>query len=497
VSSQGSKNRVFDPRILGALGVFAAGLLLTEVNVLSSRSYRRLDFSEEQRFSLSEPTKKLLQAIEAPVRVTVLLGSGDPSFIEARNLLATYRASSSNLSIDYIDPDRDTAKFLALSQKLSLGEEALAVDGISNVAFLVEGPSSNWFVRRNKLRSTTGDGAHEHSRMEAEISEAIARVTSGEPARICFTSGHGERSIDDAAPQGLLQFARRLQQTSIEAERVPFDVPDLQGVLQGCDAVAVIGPARPFPKAHERILSEAYQGGTALLLFLDPLLSPEGEAMSSGLEGLAESLGSKIMPGFVLESDTDHRLPEGVGESFFAIPKTHPITEGLSNDTTRLDARTLLVASQAVSISPDAAASALLTTSPEATLASNISTLETGDDEKGEYVLAAAHEGRARSVLVGSSNCLFNDSFQNPALYGNQVFSENAFSWALARSPIVSIPDQQRLRAGLNLSEGSLSDLLLYVLVYIPLAAASMGAWILLRRRRDEESSRREAPEQS
>lgn len=259
---------LFDPRILAALGVLSAGLLLSEVNVIAARNYSRFDVSEDRAYSLSEVSQKLARDLESPVQITVLLPAGDPKLSEARHLLESYRAHTSQITLKFLDPDRDTAEFLALGQKLSLGDDDLSKNGLTGASFLIESEKRSWFIPDSQLRSVDNEG-HERSRIEAALTEGISRVLENEESRICFVSGHGERSIDDAAPEGLLELSRELKKNNLHLERVPLDVPQPEQAIRDCDAVAVVGPARPFSRVHEDVLLDAWKRGINLLLFLD------------------------------------------------------------------------------------------------------------------------------------------------------------------------------------------------------------------------------------
>src|SRR5690606_25654444 len=157
--------------------------------------------------------------------------------------------------------------------------------------------------------------------------------------RLSFVSGHGERSIDDAAPEGLLELSRQLVKNNLNVERTPLDVPDPAQALAGCHAVAVVAPARPFSRAQEDALLVAWSRGTSMLLFLDPIVDSDAKIVPSGLARLTAELGVIEGNAFVLERDPQLRLPEGIGETFFARTKIHPITKSLSSSEARLDAR--------------------------------------------------------------------------------------------------------------------------------------------------------------
>jgi hypothetical protein len=95
-------------------------------------------------------------------------------------------------------------------------------------------------------------------------------------------------------------------------------------------------------------------------------------------------------------------------------------------------------------------------------------------------------------VLVGAVNLVWGRNYHDPALYGDRLFTENALSWLSSRPAIVSVPEKAEHDVGLSLTEESLGEVLRYVLIYMPGAAALLGVFVLLRRRALEKKSRRD-----
>lgn len=478
-----------------ALGVLCAGLLLAEVNVLSSRHYLRIDASAGQRYTLSEPTRELLAHLQQPVDVFVLLGTEDPLLDELRQLLVAYESISPELRVKYIDPDRDVAEFLALGSEHDLGTKS-GPEGetIADTAVFLRSGARSWFIRRSQLSEFDGEGRL-RLRLEARITESLAQVQDSKELSLCFVTGHGELSIDDTSEDGLLELRRRLERGNVRVERVPLDVPEPDEEIRSCDAIAVVGPERPWPTSHTEALVRAFRGGAQIALFLDPIVDAEGLITKSGLGALLETLGVDETPHFILERSPEHRLPTGMGEIFFAQTKTHPITRGLSSDETRTDARVVATFAQPLGRTPKSSTLALLETSPNAVAIDNLKSLEDEGESGRPLTLAyagslATSDGKVqRWAVMGTSNVLSNASFRDPALFGNQVLAENSFSWLLERPQLVSVPERAPLSAGLNLTEESLGELLRYVLIYMPLSAACTGALVLYRRRRSADGS--------
>ncbi len=497
----GKITSIFTPKALGALGVLSAGLLLSEVNITAARQFERWDVSANHRFSLHDSSRRIVSQLRHPVDIFILMGSGDPLLSEVRQSLESYQALSKLIRVHHIDPDRDVVEFLALANQYDIGSESISSAGVKDGAsLLITSQGHNWFLRSGQLTGTDSEG-NTISRIESEITEGIARTQKREPVQLCFTTGHGELSVDDSAPEGLIELQRRLSHSNIEVKRVPLDIPDPARALDSCDAIAVVGPGRPWSQDEGRLLVEAFKKGAGLLLFIDPIVGESGDIMPSGLHEVFKAAGVISSSSFVLEKAPEQRLPAGIGEAFFAQPKTHPLTQGLSSESARLDARVLVVAAQPLTQAPGAPSVTLLQTSKQAASLQNLSNereLTKNSSLKAPFSLAMAQElpGKkgthpTRTVVVGTSNLAWNRSFKESTLYGNRVFVENAFSWVLDNQPLVSIPPSTPLPAGLTLTETSLQELLLYVLVYMPLAAASAGALVLFRRKRSEEIARK------
>ncbi|HEV8247236.1 MAG TPA: hypothetical protein VGP93_15770, partial [Polyangiaceae bacterium] len=119
---------------------------------------------------------------------------------------------------------------------------------------------------------------------------------------------------------------------------------------------------------------------------------------------------------------------------------------------------------------------------------------------RGKRVVAAAAElakpeaskeaHGPRVVIAAASNLPWNRSFHDAALLGDRLFVENGVAWVAARPLLVSVPEKSAHDIGLALTEDSLSEVLRYVLIYMPGVAALLGVLVLFERRKREKRSR-------
>ncbi|HSC29521.1 MAG TPA: Gldg family protein, partial [Vicinamibacterales bacterium] len=106
--------------ILVVLGILAA------INYLAERHNRRWDLTAARQYSLSDQTRKVLQGLDKPVRVTVFARTDD--FERFRTRLDEYQYHSKQLQVEYIDP----VKRPSLAERLkesALGTIVLEYEG--------------------------------------------------------------------------------------------------------------------------------------------------------------------------------------------------------------------------------------------------------------------------------------------------------------------------------------------------------------------------------
>jgi hypothetical protein len=419
-------------------------------------------------------------------------------------MLESYRAETPQLRLRFVDPDRSPAEFSAVQQKYQI-LAGKADDGrvITDAAIVLAAGERHWFVTAEELVRVDEDSGLARPALEQALSTALANVRRTERAKLCFTTGHREPTLDDLGPEGLSELKQRLLKNNYDVESVDGTSPKVD--YTACAAVIVPTPELEFGADDAERLRRYVQGGGSALLLLSPTLS-EGSVRGTGLEALLELSGMSLGRNVVFEQDEAARLPRGSGELFFAKLLPHAITRGVLHEDDKLSSRVLVV--QARSLSVREGTTALMQSSPEALALTDLSVLDDSarrqaaaqSAEKKSFQLAAARElpraataklpHGARVFVTGASNLAWNRNYQDPALYGNRRLIENAISWVAARPSMISVPEKREREVGLSLAEESLGEVLRYVLLYMPAAAGLLGAFVLLRRRSSEQRAR-------
>jgi hypothetical protein len=497
-------------RAFSVAGVLAAGVIAVCGNVLVNRFYKRWDWTSASLYTLSEPTLETLHSLPDPVDVIVFLSASDPMRLSVEHMLAAYGAETKLLKPRFIDPDRSPAEFLAMQKQYGI-VAGKTEDGrvVTDAAIVLSRAGQRWYVTTDDMIVYDEKDNRSRPALEQALTAGIRNVLSKEKTLICFTTGHQEISADDGGPHGLAELKFRIQKDNYTTKSVDLVSPDKSESLEGCRVVVVPGPDVAFTQPAAKRLEAYFAAGGNLFLLLNPVLDDGNRIRESGLERLTEMAGMELGSDFVVERDPELRLPQGLGETYFAVPKPHDITAGLfHDDQPRL--RPEFSAAQSVRPTHDSMAKPLAVTSKDAFSVKDIRPFvdeghaveKHAGDATGPLAVAMASERPLpagskekhgpRMVVTGSANVAFSQAWRDATLLGNRVLVESALAWLAAKPAVVSVPEKPSHPAGLSLTEDSLGEVARYVLLYMPGSALVLGMLILLRRRQTERRSRAE-----
>src|SRR5437868_9601647 len=104
-------------------------LLAAMVNGLAFRHYKRWDHSRDQKYALSDKTKRFLDSINGKVRITVFFAPNNPISADVQNLLIEYQyAGHGKIDVENIDPERNLSRAKEIFEKYKVvSEESLLV----------------------------------------------------------------------------------------------------------------------------------------------------------------------------------------------------------------------------------------------------------------------------------------------------------------------------------------------------------------------------------
>ena len=452
-----SRLKAFSSRRSTRMGANSLAMILLFVSILAilnflvARHSIRWDLSENQNFSLSPQTYRVLRNLPHEVRVTVFTREKDPGYQSYKERLDSYRQASPKMTVEFVDPERQPK----IAQNYGVNRTDTAVFESASHTIRVTSPS------------------------EVELTGALIRVTQDRQKQVLFLEGHGEPSLNDqertglsAAKDVLLKQGYGVGTLSLLKEAA---VPNQTAIL------VVAGPRRPVTTAEQERIHTYVEKGGHLLLLIDP-------DTQADLNPLLAQWGLGLGPGVLV--DLQDRLAQGDLTSLLIRTFTeHEITQDLS-------AAVLFPLARHITFDEQAGKAwdyvPLARTSPnswaETDIKNRVVKLDESKDIKGPLPMAAAlafkvapEEGTPRPAVVVIGNSTFaTNAFVN--FPGNSDFFLHTAAWlAEERNMMALVPKDSALRP---FTPNPLQERTLLYLQVILLPAAMFIAGILVWRTR-------------
>ncbi len=271
---------------------------------------------------------------------------------------------------------------------------------------------------------------------------------------------------------------------------------------EGCDAVFVVGPQRPWEERDaRRLVAWAREGGN-LLLALDPVFAREA-IQPTGFEEPLQDLGVAVDRDVVLEMDPRLLLRRDPSDLFRVVAfEDHPTTA--SALTRRGGLAVNLVRSVRAEEGADVVS--LFATSESAFgetdlggLVADADLLAGPEDRPGPLSLAVAFEApplpsrapsarqdeaprRGRVVVVGDSDWLTPELLQEPA-FANADFFLSVTGWLTERAELLEIAPRRSNLQAVVMSEADVSGVAWRIFAFLPGAIFLLGFAVWWSRR--------------
>jgi ABC-2 type transport system permease protein len=258
--------------------------LVAMINSIAFKHYARWDFSRDQKYALSDKTKRFLDTIKGKMRITIFFSPNTPITGDVQNLLTEYQyAGKGKIDIEHIDPERNLsrAKELFDRYKVVTDESLLVLD--------YEG--RNKTVKASEMADIdqSGMAIGEGPRVaafkgEQAITSAMIDLVEGKKKVLGYILGHKEPPLSEGSTISVLK-------TFIENENIQFQEVNLfnvEAIPAEVKTVMIIGPQYDFSDREMKLLRDFWDKQGRILLLLDP------SAKTPKLHGFLNELGVKV-----------------------------------------------------------------------------------------------------------------------------------------------------------------------------------------------------------
>jgi gliding motility-associatede transport system auxiliary component len=466
--------------------------LAAMVNSFAFKHYKRWDFSRDQKYALSDKTKRFLDTLKGKMRIMVFFSPNTLITADVQNLLTEYQyAGKGKIDAEQIDPERNLSRTKELLDKYKTvaTEEMLILDygGQSKVV------KSSEIADIDQSGMAFGEGPRVAAfKGEQAITSAMIDLVEGKKKTLGYVTGHKEPALSaTTSPISLLK-------SFIENENIKFqelNLLDQPAIPADVNAVLIIGPQYDFSDREMQVLRDFWDKQGRILVLVDPA------ANTPRLRAFLDELGVKVnddrLMAFVRTGIQELALTRDVQARFLG---DSPVTKRLA------DVRAIFVGGTAsLTLNPNRGQAANIRLEPliqaekgyfaEADYnTDNQAKLQADFQKAGDVPLttaASAEKGGSAdarvqvnsSRLVAVSNATF---VQDSAIMQDQAaldFASGAVNWLLSREQLIGIAPKIPKPLTFSLDPEALRRLRWILLVLMPLIPAAIGTVVWWQRR--------------
>jgi hypothetical protein len=481
-------------RVQIGLNVLAQIILLlflaAMVNSIAFKHYQRWDFSRDQKYALSDKTKRFLRTIKGKMRVIVFFSPNTPITADVQNLLTEYQyAGKGKIDIERIDPERNLSRAKEMFDKYKVvSDESLLV---------IDYEGRNKTVKASEMAEIDQSGMAfgEGPRVtafkgEQAITSAMMDVVQGKKNILGYVLGHKEPPLSGNTNISVLK-------AFIENENIKFqelNLFDVGAIPAELKTILIIGPQYDLSDREMKLLRDFWDKQGRILLLLDPA------AKTPKLDAFLNDLGVKA---------NDDRLMVFLRTGIEELALTRDVQAhflGGSPVTKRLaDVRALFFGgTSSLTLEPDRVRAANVRLDPLIQAEKGyFAETDYNSDNQAKFqadakaagapptIGAAVEKGASAdervqmnsSRLVVVSNATF---VQDNAVTQDQQaldFISGSVNWLLSREQLIGIAPKISKPLTFTLNEDALRNMRWIVLVGMPLIFALLGAAVWWQRR--------------
>jgi gliding motility-associatede transport system auxiliary component len=434
--------------------------ILVVLNFLSFRHSKRFDLTSEKLFSLSDQTRKVVGGLQKDVNVVRFARPTDttPDSQHFSDLMIEYKHLSPHFKFQEVNPQEkpDVAQQYGAKRI----NDVIVASGDQKV------PLEGGFE---------GGGIS-----EADVTNAILKVTRETSKKVCFVTGHGEKALDDGSVEGYAQMGENLKKETYTTQTM--SLVEKNGVPSDCDVLVIAGPSKPFFPQEVAMVQKYLDDGGKALIEVDP-------DTDSKLDPIFQEWNIKVGNNVVIDAS-------GMGQLMGAGPEIplvvnygdSPITKSLQRQMTYFPvARTVSIADKSKT---DPSNVELLMTSPQSFTKAKLEHQVKYDpktDQLGPLSLGVAgteskgENKSARLVVIGNSAFPENQVLGGPGSDGDLFL--NTINWLAQDENLISIRPKPETSRHITLTLAQETALAWIDRFFLPGIVIIMGAALWLKRR--------------
>lgn len=472
---QSFSNRRFKMGGYQTLVMVIVVVLVVVLNLVVNKLDITVDLSSDQKYTLTEESKKLAGSIQDPVKMYYMCQE-DQEEVMIEKVLRQYDGLG-NIEVIQKDPVIYPAFSKQYTEEEIQSNDVIVVNESNDRSKLVKG--SEMIVQGVDYASYSQTYTLD---AEGQLTAALQNVTSTETVKMYFTSGHNEMQINDS-------FADLLRKTNVDYEE--FATSSGDSIPEDCKILVVHAPQYDFSDDEYKRISEYLANGGKAVFFLnamatdqmtnyEKLLSDYGVNVAAGGLSDAEGAMDKRYPVVLAPLVEEHEITADVGQTQVIVP----LSKGM---TTQSDVRSTLTVTSFLSTTDSAYS--------KVDLSSETAEKEKGDIDgpfsvglaiKDTYTEKTQGEGKATEIIVFGSGNFTDATFIENNQFGNRSVLLNTISYLSgAQTQTLAVPTRSLNEESVMIQPGDRIFFTVVLVVLVPLMLLAFGFVIWYRRRKN------------
>lgn len=271
---------------LKQLGLLAASLFI--LNFASHFVYHRFDLTQDQRYTLSETTKKIIDGVDSPLIIDVFLEGNFPGEFkklqnETRQLLEEFNAYNSNITFQFVNPiEKEEERVTTMKKFYDKGmlpiNVTLEEKGKQTQEVVFPWALANYGDKGAKVQllknmmgaSTEQKVVSSVQHLEYAFADAINKVSKEKQKKIAVIKGNGE--LEDIFIADFLKSVRENYYIGpITLDSVAKQPNETLKALKEYDLAIIAKPTEKFTDEEKQVLDQFIMKGGKTLWLVEPV----------------------------------------------------------------------------------------------------------------------------------------------------------------------------------------------------------------------------------
>lgn len=261
-------------------------VVLVVLNLLSHFFFKRFDLTQDQRYTLSETTIRIIEEVDSPLYIDVYLeGNFPPEFKrlqnETKQLLEEFSAYNSNIVFQFKNPiEKESMRVEVMKEFYERGMQPLSITvedkgkQSQEVVFpWAQATYGDKFTKVSLLKNLMGASTEEKvissvQHLEFGFAEAITKISKEKQKKIAVIKGNGEL-IEHLIADFLTTVKESYYIGPFTLDSVANQPGPSLAALKKYDLAIIAKPTEAFTEAEKQVLDQFIMNGGKTLWLMD------------------------------------------------------------------------------------------------------------------------------------------------------------------------------------------------------------------------------------